>query len=199
MRWLGLAVSLAAALAPIDAVAQPQGTAALTIGVASYGERYAQWDEPLFQLGSRGDLLFGRSSNADVGAGPYLEVLTLGFEDFQFGGGGSLLLPVIDYLPIVVSAGAYGRISEEPFEGTTVEPGVTGQVFWGTRSFNFHSAYVMSAGLLLQARVGLGDSRELAFVVGAQLDGLAISLPFLFVVNALRPGSPDTREIEPAD
>jgi hypothetical protein len=151
------------------------------------------WDETVFHLGLRSDVLFGRSSTSDFGIGPYVEVSTHAFDEVQFGGGVSVLLPVIDYLPVVVSAGAYGRKGDDDFG---VEPGLTGQLFWGSRSYNFHARYVMSIGLIGQMRYGLGESRETSIVIGAHLDVVAMSLPFLFLINAFRGGSSDTRNVE---
>ncbi len=189
-----LSVTAAAALCAIgsEARADPQGTGAITIGVAGRGDRGAFWDDTVFHLGARGDVLFGRERNADFGAGPYLELCSHAFDDIQLGAGLSVLLPVIDYLPIVLSGGGYARAGDNT---SGLEPGVAAALFWGSRSYNFHSSYVMSAGLLAELRVGLGDSRERSIVIGAQLDLLAISLPFLYVVNAVRGGSPDTAPV----
>ena len=185
--------ALSLLLACGDARAEPQGTAGLTIGVAGAGLDRSYWDETDFHLGLRGDVLFGRERASDFGAGPYVEVLTHAFDDVQFGGGLSVLLPVIEYLPVVVSAGTYGRFSGEPY-GT--EPGIAAEVFWGSRSYNFHSAYGLSFGLLGEFRYGLGDSRETSIVIAAQLDLVGLSLPFLFLINAARGGSPETAPVK---
>lgn len=179
-------------VAPARAIAAPQGTAALTLGVAGTGENRAIWDKTVFHLGFRGDVLFGRSKNADFGIGPYADVGSFGFNDFQFGGGVSALLPIIDPLPLVLSLGGYGRASKD----WGVEPGITGQVFWGSRSFNYHSSYVMSAGLLTELRYGLGTSRETAILIGAQVDLAAMSLPFIFLAEAISGGSKEAASIE---
>lgn len=193
-QGLALLLSLAALVFPSVAEATPQGTAGLTIGVAGAGEQRQLWDKTLFHLGVRGDVLFGRDDPYDLAIGPYLEVSTHAFREVQFGAGVSGLLPVIDYLPIVLSVGAYGRKSEA---SVGVEPGVTAQLFWGTRSFNFHGNYVMAAGLISQLRYGLGPSKETSIVIGAQLDFVAMSLPVLFVINAVRGGSHDTDPVKP--
>lgn len=179
-------------LAPQNASAEPQATAGLTLGAAGAGLDRTIWDSTLFHMGLRGDVLFGRSQNSDFGFGPYAEVLTHAFDEIQFGGGVSVLLPVIDYLPIVVSGGAYGRRGDDDFG---LEPGITGQIFWGSRSFNYHANYVMTGGIIGQMRYGLGDSKETSIVVGAQLDLLVLSLPALFVINAIRGGSKDTEAV----
>lgn len=172
--------------------AEPQGTAGLTIGVAGAGQERAIWDETLFHLGLHGDVLFGRSKNHDFGVGPYLEVATHAFREVQFGGGVSTLLPVHENYPVVVSLGAYGRKGDDAF-GLT--PGLAGELFWGSRSFNFHTGYVFTAGLVGQFRYGLGAPRETSVVIAAQLDLMALSLPFLFLINGVRGGSGATAPV----
>lgn len=181
-------------LFPRSARAEPQATAGLTIGAAGAGKNRELWDETLFHLGLRGDVLFGRDKPSNFAAGPYVELCTHAFREVQFGGGLSVLFPVIDYLPIVLSAGMYGRKGDDIFG---VEAGVTGQLFWGTRSYNFHANYVMAAGLVAQMRYGVGASKETSIVIGAQLDLAAMSLPFQLLINAIRGGSPDTDPVEP--
>jgi len=136
-------------------------------------------------LGLRGDALFGRASPWDVGYGPYGEVLTTG-DDVSLGVGGSVLLPVHDVLPVVCSVGMYGRRG-----GGDWNPGVTGQIFWGVRSFNYHGRYEMAVGVTLQGRVGLGTGAGNALVVALQLDGSLIAMPVVFAVNAFRGGGRD--------
>jgi hypothetical protein len=183
------ALSIAAFLAPSAARAEPQATAGLTIGAAGVGLNRQVWDDTVFHMGLRGDVLFGRGSPTDFGFGPYLELNTHAFREVQFGAGGSVLFPVLDALPIVLSAGVYGRKGDDDFG---VEPGIVGGLFWGSRSYNFHANYVLTAGLIGQMRYGLGESRETSIVVGAQLDLVVMSLPILFLINAARGGSPDT-------
>jgi hypothetical protein len=183
---------VALALGAGVARAEPQGTAGVTVGLAGAGFDRALWDKTLFHLGVRGDVLFGRSKTTDFGIGPYAEVLTHGFDQIQLGGGVSGLIPVLDPFPIVLSAGAYGRRGDDRFG---FEPGVTGQLFWGSRSYNFHGSYVMSVGFLGQARVGLGPSRETSFVLSAQLDVMALALPVVFLASVIRGGSSEVSPV----
>ena len=195
-----LAGALVAAHAA-PAQAEPQATVGLTLGVAGAGLDRAIWQSTAFHLGIHGDVLFGRSSNASFGIGPYAEVLTNGFDEIQFGGGISGLLPVLDTFPIVVSAGAYGRQGsrgaglQPVMESYGLEPGLAGELFFGSRSYNFHAPYVMTAGLIAQMRYGLGASRETSIVLGAQVDFAILSLPFVFLVNAVRGGSSETAPV----
>jgi len=171
---------------------RPQGTAGLTIGAAGVAVDNEYWNDTVFHLGAYGDVLFGRAGNDDFGFGPYAELLTNAFDDFQLGLGGTLLLPVLDTFPIAISVGPYGRLAEGV---GGIEPGIATTLFWGTRSYNYHSDYIMSAGIHSQLRVGLGDAGETAIVVAARLDFVAMSLPFLYLFNAMSGGSPDTDAI----
>ena len=194
VRLLGaLAAATAVWWFPASASAEPQGNAGLTIGAAGRGYDREIWDETAFHLGVRGDVMFGRSSTRDFGVGPYVEVFTHAFDEIQFGGGGSLLVPAVDFLPFVVSAGMYGRHGDD---GAGLEPGFASALFWGSRSYNFHANYVMAFGLLGQFRLGLGDSRETSIVIAAQLDIAAMALPFIFLVEAARGGSHDTDPVD---
>ncbi len=175
------------------AQADPQATVGLTMGAAGAGLNRSIWQATAFHLGVHGDVLFGRERNADFGLGPYAELLTNGFDEIQFGGGVSGLLPVLDTFPIVLSAGAYGRKATGAFG---LEPGLAGELFFGSRSFNFHAPYVMTAGLIGQLRYGLGPSKETSIVVAAQVDFAILTLPFVFLINAARGGSSETAPVK---
>lgn len=176
----------------IPAYADVQTTTAITIGAAGRGYQRKIWDQTVFHLGVRSDVLFGRTNVSSFGFGPYAEVFTHAFDELQFGVGGAALLPIIDGVPIVLSAGPYGRFAR----ATGVEPGIAGSVFWGLRSFNHHGPYNMAGGLLAQFRYGFGASGETAIIVSAQLDVVALSLPAQFLINVIRGGSPDTRPVK---
>jgi len=184
-----LLLGITLALAPRAARADPQATVGLTIGDAGVGYNRHFWVKNKFHLGLRSDVLFGRSKATHFGVGPYVEVLTHGFSEIQFGGGVSGLLPVLPAFPIVLSFGGYGRKGSDMFP---LEPGITGQLFFGSRSYNFHANYVMTGGLLGEMRYGLGRSKETSIVISAQLDLLVLALPIIFLINAARGGSHDT-------
>jgi hypothetical protein len=201
---LPLAACLSALSTAPPARADSQITVGLTIGAAGVGEPPARqqplaapqrefWGGTDFHLGLRSEWLFGRSRNSDFGVGPYVEILTHGFDEVQFGGGASGLIPVIDPFPLVLSFGAYGRKADD---GYPVTPGLATQLFWGSRSYNFHGRYVLALGLVGQFRYGFGDNKETSIVVGAQIDVVAFSLPFLFLVNATRGGSRATDPVK---
>jgi hypothetical protein len=170
-----------------DAVARPQASAGITLGVAGNGDRSDFWSSTAFTGGLRGDLLFGRSRDADFGVGPYLEVLTTtGFSDLQLGTGPSLLIPVSSYLPLVVSAGGYVSLTS----AWGWEPGLSADLFWGSHGYNYHAGYSMAVGLFVDGRYALGDSHQVSLLVGARLDLELVALPFLLVYEAIRGGSP---------
>jgi len=187
--WLALPILVSSATNSLEAKAEPQGTAGLTIGVAGRGYHERIWDETAFHLGLRGDVLFARESVRDFGVGPYAELFTHAFDELQVGGGVSLLMPIIDTFPLIASFGAYGRIGDDAYG---FEPGLTGQLFFGARGYNYTSDYSASAGLLLEARFGLGESGETAVLIGAQLDAAFLAMPFEFLIEAMRGGSRET-------
>lgn len=193
LRSLGPLLGLGLALATTEVHAEPQASVGLTLGAAGEGIGGKIWRATSFHLGLHGEVLLGRRQATDFGIGPYVEVLTNGFNEIQFGGGVSGLLPVLETFPLVLSFGAYGRKTLDPFP---VQPGITGELFVGSHSYNFHARYVMSAGLIGQMRYGLGPSRETSILVGAQIDVAILSLPLLFLINAARCGSPATDPVQ---
>lgn len=191
-KIVAFALALALTCAPSLTHAEPQTTAAITLGAAGRATQHTLWNETVLHLGVRGDVIFGRANVTHLGFGPYGEVLTHAFDEIQLGTGGTLLLPIVDGFPLVVSAGAYGRYAP----GTGIEPGIATSLFWGPRSYNHHGVYNMAGGLLAQFRYGLGASGETAVIISAQLDVVALSLPIQFLANAIRGGSPDTRPVK---
>jgi hypothetical protein len=188
-RALALGAGLTLAVFSRQAAADPQLSTGITLGAAGVGYDHQVWKQTDFHLGIRADLMLGRSKPGDFGIGPYAEVLTLAFDELHFGGGASVLLPVTDTFPFVASVGAFGRKGND---GLPVSFGVATDLFWGTRSYNFHASYVLTAGLYAQLRYDLGDPKETALLLGARVDSAMIALPFLFLVNVVRGGSHDT-------
>ena len=119
--------------------------------------------------------------------------MTMAFDELQIGGGTNLLLPVHDRLPIVMSLGAFGRIDQ-----LGLEPGLSGALFWGSRSFNFHEGYIMAGGLLLGFRQSLGESQETALLITAQIDLLLMATPVVMLLDLIRGPSAEAKAIPPA-
>ncbi len=197
-----IAASAGLALAAAEAAASPpQVAVGITVGAAGVGKDKRIWDDTVFHLGARGDVMFGRDGSKGFGIGPYLEVLTHDFGELQTGAGASFLIPVSELFPIVISGGGYMRIPWQDGTGALagkshgIEPGVAATLFFGTRSFNFHGSYELTAGLLGQVRFGLGESHESSFVVAAQIDLAALWIPWVFVIHALQE-SPEAQRIK---
>lgn len=173
------AVGVALLGLPGSASADPQFSAGLTVGPAFRHLRVGPV-KPAFHLGARFDVLFLRSAQRDMGLGPYLDLGTSGFDSFESGGGLSWLIPA-GSTSFVASGGGQARVA-----GGTVEPGLTWGLFWGSRSFNYHSVYGYGVGLFAQGRYGLGESKSFDLVTGVQIDFAVVALPFLLLVNAAR-------------
>ncbi len=190
-----IALTAVALTTSAPAAADPQWNAGLDVGVAGRGVGEV-WGETAFWLGARGDVLFGRDGTDDLGAGPYIDVGTLAFDELDLGAGASLLLPVIDSFPIVLSFGPYLRAGEVDLG---VTPGLAASLFWGTRSYDHHGAYEMAGGLLLQLRHGVGEVDDTAILIGAHLDALILALPFLWLVESAAGPSDEAAAIEPIE
>jgi hypothetical protein len=167
--------------------AAPQLSSTLSIGAAGNGDRSQIWSSTDFAAGLRGEVLFGRSRDADFGVGPYIETLTTtGFSDVQLGTGVTWLVPVHPYLPVTLSAGGYAARTE----ARGWQPGLAAELFWGSHGYNYDSLYALSAGVFVGVRYGVDASRDVAVLVGARLDLELIALPFVLVWNAIRGGDP---------
>lgn len=114
--------------------------------------------------------------------GPYIDAATAGFHDADLGGGAEWLIPVRDDLPLVLSSGAFARNGD----GRSWTPGLESTVFFGSRSYNFHSWYGLAAGLFVQSRWLPSSPATLDLVFGLQIDGELLALPAVFLFEALR-------------
>jgi len=187
------ALALVAIAAPAPVRADPQASVGLTSGAAIRGSDPAGFRTVDFHLGARGDLMFLRKAPRDFGLGPYATVSTHAFDEIAWGGGLALLFPITEITPLVLGGGAYGRVGNDPFG---VEGGVSTSVFFGARSYNFHSSYELSAGLLVEGRIGLGPSQERTLVIALQVDVVAFALPFIMLAGAAQ-RSKETRPVGP--
>lgn len=175
------------------AAAEPQGNAGLTFGGAAVGRDGAVFDHAEFHLGLRGDVIFGRDDAWDFGIGPYGELGTFALDEFQFGAGASFLVPVDDSFPLVASLGPCARIGDDDFG---LEPCISSSLFWGTRSYNFHSGYSMAAGLNVGFRHAFGESGESALLIAAQIDLVVLGLPFVALLQLMRGPSADAAPLD---
>lgn len=182
---LGVVAALAASLAARPALAQGrelppfQANGGLLVGVAGQGSGEL-WGETLFHGGLRGDMLFGRTGSSSWGYGLNTGLSTTHFRDINLGGGGTLLFPVHDYLPLILHAGPYARWTG------SLTPGVYGALFWGGRSYNFHGTYNAGGGVAIEGRYGLGDDKERTVIITAHIDAGVALIPVFFLINAFR-------------
>lgn len=174
------ALLLSVALLPRAASARPQVSAGLTNGLGFTDLRAGNGPRLAYQLGGRVDLLLLREGPRQMALGPYVDVATAAFDTFETGGGLSWLVPV-DATAFILSAGALARTSRFGWE-----PGVAATLFWGSRSYNYHSTYGIGLGLFAQGRYGFGDGRQSDAILGVQIDLEYLALPFVFAYQALR-------------
>ncbi len=166
--------------AATSAHADPQFTAGLTAAGGAFDLR-TRGPIGVFALGLRSDVLFFRKRDRDFAFGPYVETLSVAFETFEVGGGASLLIPITEHVPLVVSVGAHAR----GYDGGW-EPGLEAMLWLGSRSYNFHSLYGLAVGGFVEGRYGLGDGRQADILGGVQLDLELFVLPFVLLYNAFR-------------
>jgi len=157
--------------------ADPQWNTGLSFAACQIHRDSPARDALRFCGAARADVLFGRERNRGFGLGPYLEIGTAAFRDVRLSTGVSALLPLQDDFPLVLSAGYSSR--------QVTEPGLEASIFWGLRSFNYHGAYNMSGGLVLQAQQTFGPRPTRTISLGLRIDGLLLALPFLLLRGAL--------------
>lgn len=179
MRAAPLLVGLSL-LAPSGARATPQITSALGVGG---GGRHtsAQGFVGVFSMALRADVLFGGRSPYAARVGPFVSLRSDAFEDLTAGAGASVLLPVSEAFPIVVSLG--GAVD---FTANTPRPAVLARLWWGTRSYNYHSPYGLAIGVWVEARRFFDDAETTDVVGGVDIDLEVFALPIAFLVGWLR-------------
>ena len=161
------------------ASAAPQLSAGVTSGVGLTDLRASNGPRIAYHLGGRFDCLFLRERAGTMAFGPYLDIATEAFDTFQGGGGVEWLVPAGD-TAFVFSTGAFARTSR-----FGVNPGLEATVFWGSRSFNYHSVYGLGVGLFAQGRWGSGEGKQADAILGAQVDLEYFALPFVFAYEAI--------------
>jgi hypothetical protein len=179
LALLALAAGSAWTSAAVRADARPQLTAGVTTGAAFTDLRAENGPRLAYHLGGRLDLLLLRDAPRDMAIGPYVDVATAAFDTFEGGGGIAWLVPT-GATAFVLSGGGFARTSRFGWE-----PGASGTLFWGSRSYNFHSSYAVGVGLFAQGRYGLGDAKQADAIVGVQLDLEYLALPFVFAYEAI--------------
>jgi hypothetical protein len=178
--FLLLGVGVSVATFATIAEATPQVSAGLTTGAALTDMRANNGPRLAYHLGGRFDVLLLRDRAGKMAVGPYVDVATAAFDTFESGGGVEWLVPVGE-TALIFSGGLFARTSRFGWE-----PGATGTLFWGSRSYNYHSAYSLGLGLFLQGRYGLSDTgKQSDAILGVQIDLEYLALPFLFAYEAI--------------
>jgi hypothetical protein len=114
--------------------------------------------------------------------GPYVEAGTLSFHNLDAAAGAEWLIPLRDELPLVVSVGALVRDGG----GRSWASGVESSVFFGSRSYNFHSWYGMATGLFVQTRWIPGPQATVDAIFGVQIDAELLVMPALLLVGLFK-------------
>jgi hypothetical protein len=164
----------------LPAIAEPQASAGVTVGVAFPGVVGPHRPVGL-HLGGRADVLLLRAKERDMGIGPYVEIATSEFHDVDFGGGAEWLVPLTEDVPVVLSAGGFARNGG----GRSWTPGAEGTLFVGSRSYNFHSWYGLALGFFAQGRWVPESPAAFDIVAGVQIDAAVLAMPFLFLYTAI--------------
>ena len=115
-----------------------------------------------------------------IGVGPYVSARSDNFADLAPSLGASLLLPTGETFPFVLSAGIVGRYDPTGFAFGALE-----RLWWGTRSYNHHSTYVLSAGFFVESRQFNDGDRTVDFVGGIDIDLEIVIIPYLLLYNWL--------------
>ncbi len=179
MRATAATLTLALALVASPAAAYTQWTAALTLGG---GARVGPATQRalLVTTGLRADVLFGSRDPRSVRVGPFAAGYSDDLATLVAAAGLSVQLPVSTDAPLVLSAGATYDLTER----ARLPVGLTGRVWWGSRSVNLHAAYGMAAGLWVEGRYA-PDGGALDVVVGLDGDLGFITLPVVVLWNWL--------------
>lgn len=173
------AALVAALLTPGTAAADPQIAVGVSPGLALRDLR-TTGPELAFTLAGRADAIFFRSRSADMGLGPYVDVGTTAFDTLDAGGGATWVVPAFG-TAFALSAGALARSAPGG-----VTPSAEASLFWGSRSYNFHSVYGPTTGLVATGRYGLGAGEQAEIGLALRLDLAHVALPFVLLVNAFR-------------
>jgi hypothetical protein len=142
------------------------------------------WGETDFCAAVQLDALFGHRTNRDFGFGPFGRIGSVGFSNVRPELGLSGLVPVLSGFPLVLSAGAYASL------GSGAHPGVSGQIFWGSRSYNPYGNYAAGFGLVGRLEAPFTQRDPSVIWLGLELDGMWLALPFVALTSWIS-GPPD--------
>ena len=161
--------------------AEPQYSAGLLVGLGHESATDRETGNE-FLLGARTEALLGRDNNQQFAVGPYLSAMSSGFDDLSVGGGASLLLPWTDPLPAVLSVGPAAHWSDLGWA-----PALEGQLYIGSRTYNYSSKYSIAAGFVVGMKQVFNDTDERTIYIAAHMDGALLALPVIALYEWLRP------------
>jgi hypothetical protein len=181
MRTLASVLAIATWLAASPAAARPEVTTNLAV---TYGRRSAGTQgEGLFGLDLHAALLGDRESGSGFAAGGVVHVGAFDFAELHVGVGGALLVPVVDSWPVVLEAFPVLVADERGLRS-----GAAARLFWGAHALPRLGTYVLSAGLVVEARwLAPTGGRHEAFDlhVGVDVDAFALLWPWMFLFEAI--------------
>jgi hypothetical protein len=160
---------LSSSAGPADAAPQ------LNVGVAP-GVDWRPDSKVAFDGSVAADVMFGRTGDASFGLGPRLELGTRAFDDLRLGAGLSAQLPTD---PVAVVGTLQGLLQTN--DGS-LDPGIGARCFVGLRPYNHYGFYSAAIGLSLGADHVFGADAT-SVVAAVHIDGMWLSLPFLFLFN----------------
>jgi hypothetical protein len=168
----------AKSLSPDDlksAVPSLQWTLTLENGGGIMGSGDWSVAEGVYHFGGHANLLFRRKGPGAWAGGLAMTAGSLDMKRFMAGAGVSLLIPVSDFLPIIVEAfPLYLRGKKKN------SMSVGGRLWWGLHSFNYHGSEVATLGIyMIFQKVVLSDDSKLWFAVwGIDFSLHILAIPF---------------------
>lgn len=191
MKGAPLALALAILGAPTAASADwdAQIASRLLLGGGVWVGEQGEDPWPLFELGLRGDVLFGEARPGTVRFGPALDLRTEGFRTFEAAGGLAVFLPTGRGFGLTVTGGAGWGARPEGRDGAFA----LGQLAVGWRPYNYFSAYGYALNVYAGTRVQLETvPRAWEVSVGVEVDlELLVAIPVMFFVELARAEDPD--------
>lgn len=130
--------------------------------------------EGFYYLGGNFNLIFGRNSNKHIGAGVSSYVGSFDMKYLICGAGLTLLLPVSEIFPVILTLlPSYLRGKHKNSFA------ISGKLWWGIHSFNYHSTEVAVAGLTLWGGKEIAGTLNGWFVsFGIDISLHIIAIPF---------------------
>jgi len=149
-------------------------TAQIVLGGGARLDPSAAAPAGFFTLAWRADVLFLRDSPRAFGLGPALAVRLDHFADVVPSLGASLLVPIHEAFPVVITPSFALR-----WDGATWAPGASGRLFWGARSHNYHSVYTLALGVWAEARHWFDPRGTTDVAAGIDIDLQVFAIPFV--------------------